>query len=516
MIHTYHIRIDGQTQTPGFLSFLYMLAEQLHLNGFANRHGNRLEIVLQGGTTEKDRFLSALTEGTAPAGGNIRVAVTEDDEETLYTGFILLAGISPAGRGRSSFHTETGYTHRLPGKGDAETEKAAPDEKTQQKNPVREKIIDRFSDTLSPFFIVQLPVDFATGRLLSFGTDLYGSLGWGHHREITESLCGNLSEMTNRHLYIALSEKFLRSAPKALVCDSDTRSFSGRWASRWSSALRVPLIKVTYTQAETALTMAENNLREPVLAICLDGAGDHGRNPGTNGGIAYCSYTHFQWLEELPPIVLPGGYRALKQPWRLAVSCLHERENRENVLPGEFTERIGKEKIHLLRQIIDRRLNSFPVTGITPLFGAVCSLLDICDHTVSDQEAPVKLGLWSSDETEETYVLSDPVPADWNELLEAVLIDLKCGLDKRRIAARFQNTLALVLTHAACRQMRKTGWRKVILCGNVFRNAGFEKRLSLRLRQKGLDVYTQKFTTAREGGIAIGQIAVAAHSLRNL
>jgi hydrogenase maturation protein HypF len=78
------------------------------------------------------------------------------------------------------------------------------------------------------------------------------------------------------------------------------------------------------------------------------------------------------------------------------------------------------------------------------------------------------------------------------------------------IAARFHATLADVLARVCLRLRGRTGLDAVALSGGVFQNAWLLQAAITRLETDGFQVYTHRQVPTNDGGLALGQAAVAA------
>jgi hydrogenase maturation protein HypF len=99
------------------------------------------------------------------------------------------------------------------------------------------------------------------------------------------------------------------------------------------------------------------------------------------------------------------------------------------------------------------------------------------------------------------------------DIVRGVVEDLLAEVPAARIAARFHATLADVLTRACERIRARTGLGAVALSGGVFQNAWLLAAALERLETTGFEVYTHGQVPASDGGLALGQAAVAARQL---
>jgi len=106
------------------------------------------------------------------------------------------------------------------------------------------------------------------------------------------------------------------------------------------------------------------------------------------------------------------------------------------------------------------------------------------------------------------FPLSDATPAmaDWEPLVRAVLEDRRAGLPVAVIAAKFHNALADLAVDVA----RRANGSQIALTGGCFQNALLTVRVRERLLAAGYNVYIHQEIPPGDGGIALGQVLVAA------
>jgi hydrogenase maturation protein HypF len=209
---------------------------------------------------------------------------------------------------------------------------------------------------------------------------------------------------------------------------------------------------------------------------------------------------------------LPGGDRAAREPRRSALGVLFE------IFGDEAAEWVkswfGPSELQTLIAALHRP-KLFPRTSsMGRLFDAVAVLCGLFDRCTFEGQAAMGLEFLANPESAQAYPLplagGQPAQADWEPLIRAVLDDRRRGVPPEDIAARFHNALAdfasQAARHAACRQ--------VVLTGGCFQNALLETRVRARLLEDGFDVYTHHDVPPGDGGIALGQVFVAAQKVK--
>ena len=94
-------------------------------------------------------------------------------------------------------------------------------------------------------------------------------------------------------------------------------------------------------------------------------------------------------------------------------------------------------------------------------------------------------------------------------MVTALLNDMERGTEPAVIAAKFHNGLA----EAAVEVARRIGENRVVLSGGCFQNRYLTERVVHRLREEGFKPYWHQRVPPNDGGIALGQIAVAAERM---
>ncbi len=104
---------------------------------------------------------------------------------------------------------------------------------------------------------------------------------------------------------------------------------------------------------------------------------------------------------------------------------------------------------------------------------------------------------------------------DTRPLVRAVVVDAAAGVDARLIARRFHSTLVDIIAET-CRLIREqTGLSRVVLSGGVFLNVLLTSETCARLRSDDFEVYRHQRVPPGDGGLSLGQLAVAAAQLRS-
>jgi hydrogenase maturation protein HypF len=154
------------------------------------------------------------------------------------------------------------------------------------------------------------------------------------------------------------------------------------------------------------------------------------------------------------------------------------------------------------------------------LFDAVSSLAGICHRAGYDAQAAMELEAAARDAGEvEGYpfevlagAAAGPVVLDPAPVVRAVARDVRAGTGPDQVAARFQQGVVDLVVASVSDVRRRTGLERVTLSGGVFLNAFVTEGCARALTAAGFDVLRHHRVPASDAGLALGQVAVLAHT----
>jgi hydrogenase maturation protein HypF len=275
--------------------------------------------------------------------------------------------------------------------------------------------------------------------------------------------------------------------------------------------LGLATIPVQHHHAHIASCMAEHSLDEKVIGISFDGTGLGDDNTIWGGEILLCDLEGYERFSHLEPIHLPGGDAATKNPWRTALSYLY-RTYGEDFLDMElpFLKSIPRKEIELIVAAVKHRINSPVTTSMGRLFDAVSALTGTCTHSLFHAEAPMRLEQLVLKDVDERYPTGRMKPVETGPLIEKIVEDILENTDRRLIATKFHNTIIDVIFASAQLARQERGIEKVVLSGGTFQNRYLLTKAEIKLTREGFKVYSQEKVPSNDGGIALGQLAIAA------
>ena len=356
----------------------------------------------------------------------------------------------------------------------------------------------------------------SSARILACGPELKNTIAYMRDDQVFISQhIGDLDNPEAFRFYkhcIGHLGRILKITPEVLAYDLHPEYLSTKWALEQD----VPGIGVQHHHAHLASVLADNNAEDPAIGIILDGTG-YGTDGTIWGGEVLAGdasgYERFSWLK---PFRLPGGTMAIKQPWRIALSLLDQFLGDEALnLPLEVLSIPDKQQLENLLKISRTGLNSPLTSSCGRLFDGVSALLGIKPVIAYEAQAAITLEMSAAEDCVDVYAESldtdfSKGPIELKDLLDMIVKDLLEGTDRGIIAARFHNTLAETFTRAAMAARGKTGINQAALSGGVFQNVLFSRKLNRTLEREGFKVLNHIQVPANDGGVSLGQAAVAA------
>ncbi len=299
--------------------------------------------------------------------------------------------------------------------------------------------------------------------------------------------------------------------PEVAVVDKHPGYFS----SNYGRSLGIPVTEVQHHHAHVASVMLENRLEEKVIGLALDGAGYGDDGTVWGGEIFVCDMKGFERRFFFPLLKLPGGDMAAKEPWRVATYILWQMfgERFKDAHPL-FVEEIGESRVNNIVSILKADINSPVTSSAGRLFDAVASLLLISHKNSFEGQSPMLLESIADSTVEDSFEfdISGEGEIDFTKMLGKLVKSANDAGSIPNVSAMFHNTVASSLLECCKRLKRETGIKDVCLSGGTFQNLILLKYLSKLLESNGFRPHFSRQFPINDGGLAIGQIAVATSS----
>jgi len=356
-----------------------------------------------------------------------------------------------------------------------------------------------------------VPTSLNTEGIMAFGAELTNCFCVGKRQNAYLSQhIGDLQGIETVQFYeqtIAQFVKLFRIKPSLVAVDMHPMYIS----SKTGLAMKgVTVVHVQHHHAHIASCMAENMLDEKVIGVALDGTG-FGTDGNTWGSeFLICDLIDFERITHFEYILLPGGDSATEEPWRTAVSYLYKiYGNSFTELELKFLKEIDPEKIRLIIQMIDKKINCPLTSGAGRLFDCVASLLDLVQTATFQAEGPMRLESLVKQDCNESYGFTSEQTICFDQTIRGIVADINNGIEIVTIATKFHNTIILAIFDSVNAMRTNSGINKVVLSGGVFQNKYLSVKTMDLLRKNNFEVYSHSIVPANDGGLALGQLAVA-------
>jgi len=307
-------------------------------------------------------------------------------------------------------------------------------------------------------------------------------------------------------------QKLFRITPKLLAADLHPDYLSTKYAIQRAETEALPLVRVQHHHAHLAACLAENHFSadEAVIGLIFDGTG-YGEDGKIWGGeILTGSYGSCQRRFHLAEVPLPGGDSAIRNPSKIALATLF-------ALDLPWTDDLGAvrefnaQELLLLRSQLNNKINCPMSTSMGRLFDAVASILNVRHKATYEGQAAIELeNLCNADEDILYHFHIQGKEIRFDEVIASILSDLRSGVSTAEISARFHNGLARLCLDVCQEIQMESGMRTVALSGGVWQNITLLNKTVPLLKRNGFQVLIHRTLPANDGGIALGQLMVAA------
>jgi hydrogenase maturation protein HypF len=385
---------------------------------------------------------------------------------------------------------------------------------------------------------VPLPDGFADAPdLLAFGGELKatfcvvkdGAAILSQHQGDLEDVSTFEDYQKNLQLY----SKIYDHRPSLLVADMHPEYLSAKLARQRAAAENLPMLEVQHHHAHIASCMLENGIAlnaSPVLGIAIDGLGFGDDGTIWGGEFLLADYRGYRRIGAFKPVAMVGGVQAIREPWRNTYAHL-----KAGMGWDQFVETFSALDLHRYLKTkplptIDRMLatglNVPLASSCGRLFDAVAAALGLCaDQAIFEGQGAMELEAlaesWRPTANDSPYDFTitgepagellylDPLPM-WKGLLE----DLAGQTTVARMAGRFHYGLAKAIREMVAR-IRTTvttdsSLDTVALSGGCFQNKILSEELVRLLEADGLRCLLHAKVPTNDGGLALGQAAIAA------
>jgi hydrogenase maturation protein HypF len=378
-------------------------------------------------------------------------------------------------------------------------------------------ILERADDSVMAV-VVGAPAFIRRGRgfvpePIDLGEDGPTVIGVGAHLKATVCVTRGREAFVSQHLgdlntaqtvqfhqhAIARMLAELGAEPELVACDlhPDYRS------TLCAEAMGLPILRVQHHAAHLAAVAAEHQLRGPLIGVALDGHGYGTDGAAWGGELMHRENGGWRRIGHLLALAMPGGDRAAREPWRMGVAAM--------IALGAGAEAADRFAGQPLAGALSRMAMASPegpqTTSLGRLFDAAAALLGVREAQSYEGQAAMELEALVDAAVElpsgsriERNVL------DFRPLLGALLPG---DLSARDGAALFHGTMIAGLAAWIGQYAEQAGLTDVVLGGGCLMNRILAEGLTHALRRRGLRPWLARAVPANDGGISLGQAALA-------
>ncbi len=281
----------------------------------------------------------------------------------------------------------------------------------------------------------------------------------------------------------------------------------------------VEAMGVQHHHAHIASCLADNGVDQCVIGVAWDGTG-YGLDGAVWGGeFLVGDLAAFERVGHFELVPLPGGDAAVREPWRMAAAFLRAAYGEGmSGLDLVFVRRLDRAAWRVLSRAIERGVNAPLTSSAGRLFDAVASLLGLRDRVAFEAQAAMELEALAEPRADTVYSTAlaedgEGIVVRTPDIIRGVVDDLLREVSAATIAARFHATLADVIVRVCQRIRERSRVSAVALSGGVFQNVWLLKASVESLEARGFEVYSHRHVPPNDGGLALGQAAVAARRL---
>jgi hydrogenase maturation protein HypF len=319
----------------------------------------------------------------------------------------------------------------------------------------------------------------------------------------------NLETLRSFEHGIAHFKRLFNLHPQAVAYDLHPEYLS----SKYALALDEIAIKigVQHHHAHIASCMADNDIQGQVIGVAMDGLGYGSDGRFWGGEFFVADFTDAERIAHLDYVPMPGGARAIREPWRMAAVYLHRAMGDEFLnLALPFVQQLDRSSWTTLRRMAATGTNSPQTSSMGRLFDALSSLLGLRNAVNFEGQAAIELEAIADRRATVAYefdIADGIIKAEG--VIQHAVADLLDGVSAASVSARFHLGVARLISSVACRARDEHRLNRVALSGGVFQNLFLLEQTCRWLTADGFEVFTHHRVPPNDGGISLGQAAVA-------
>ncbi len=293
--------------------------------------------------------------------------------------------------------------------------------------------------------------------------------------------------------------------PALVVHDLHPEYLSTKFAMAQDIA---PTLAVQHHHAHMVSCLIDNQHLGPAIGVTFDGLGWGTDNTAWGGEFLVGDASGFDRAAHLAPVPMPGGRAAVTAPWRMAVAHLVAAFGELPNVPM-----FRKHEAQLAPVVsLSRAGASVETSSMGRLFDAVAALCGVADTVSYEGQAAIGLEQLAAGYREDVHGydwnLDDSSRIATSSLVTAIFEEVGAGADYARVARRFHQSVADLVSDTCVRLRESTGVNVVALSGGVFQNRLLVELVVPRLSANGFTELRHHQVPPNDGGISLGQVAI--------
>ncbi|MCL1865361.1 MAG: carbamoyltransferase HypF [Spirochaetes bacterium] len=346
-------------------------------------------------------------------------------------------------------------------------------------------------------------------KILSVGAELKSNISIvSDDNLVTSNHIGDLGTPdTFNHFIETVNEMsdFYSVKPDTVIADIHPDYESTCFAKNYCNDNAIKLYQIQHHFAHFLSCYFENELKGTVAGIIFDGTG-YGTDGTIWGGEILTGDIHsFARHGRLSLFPLPGGEKAIIEPWRILAGLLSEDQFFDTCT---WVEQSTLENIQ--RIVYNERFS--PLTSSAGrLFDAAGALLGFKKNVSYEAEAAIyleMLAMKSGSKDVIPYTIKKEnqlTELDTSMLIKELYKRKKDGSELYDLAKIFHNSLSDGIVNIAAEICSQNGINQLLLSGGVFQNRIMLTEVEKRLESIGLKVFINKRIPTNDAGVSAGQ-----------
>ena len=317
---------------------------------------------------------------------------------------------------------------------------------------------------------------------------------------------GNLDSYQNYRKVVNHFKNIYQFNPKITAHDLHPNYISSRFAQTQPGEKTA----IQHHHAHIVSCMVDNQINEKVIGLAFDGAGLGNDGKIWGGEFLICNFTDFKRVGHLNYVKMPGGEKAVEEPWRMAVSYLYHTYGNSIELIDELLN-INRENIERIIRLIRKDVNSPKTSSLGRFFAAIASILGLSNTISYQAQAAIRLENIVTNQKNGYYRYlleqeGDRYIVNTKTIIKDIVEDISLGTDIEVIAKKFHNTIVNFSVELCELIKKRYKVNKVALSGGVFQNKIILEGIYHRLKKRGFEVYFHNKVPCNDAGISLGQL----------